>query len=364
MRILGRTNLEIIEDLVQTIKQNPKTLIDNSWIIIFIMNFYFQKTFKCISDGCDQSYICSSHLNRHIKTIHKKKEVSERVPCREPTCKSMFTNTSNMNRHFKQAHVIKKPYECSDCHEKFSRKLQLKQHEFQHTGQYPYKCKDCDKGYCSQRAFLKHQTVHKELQKLHKCLDCSLQFQKWSEFMAHRKIAHADRFECDLCHMKFFSKQNLKHHFKIHRPKDDRTVYQCHYENCPKFYFENRNLTAHIRSKHKGKKFVCDIDGCKRALSTNQKLKQHMKLHRSSSPVIKKPSIFKKIRAKRKDAGLKRLEIQKLLNINLEPEIQEIVREGKGQELQIQVQLPIDSDTDESIVEFKSSNFICVNEKL
>jgi general transcription factor IIIA len=150
--------------------------------------------------------------------------------------------------------------------------------------------------------------------------------------MKHRKLVHAARFECDFCHKKFFSKHNLKYHFQIHKPKDDRVVYQCTFQNCPKFYFENRNLQAHIRSKHEGRKFTCEVVGCGRALSTKQKLEQHMKLHRSSERAIKKP---RKPQAKRKDAGQKRLEIEKILNVNLPSIVKEKIQANQGHEIQV-----------------------------
>lgn len=268
-----------------------------------------------------------------------------------------------MNRHFKLQHVIEKFYKCPECGEKFARKLQLKQHSFRHTGEFPYKCEECNRGFCNQRTMLKHQTIHNDAARVHTCQDCSQKFQKWSELMAHRKISHAARYECDLCHKKFFSKMNLRQHFKIHQPKDDRIVYQCHFENCPKFYFENRNLTAHIRSKHEGKKFVCDISGCGRALATKQKLEQHKKLHRAGGSPLKKKTM-KKAKAKRKDAGQKVLEVEKLLNIKLEPKVKEILRAGRGHELKVEV--PVESfQSDTSDAEsIKTKNFICVNRKL
>lgn len=309
-------------------------------------------------EDCVKIYSNYSHLKRHLKTSHEKKPDS--VKCKEPSCKQMFTNVSNMNRHFKITHVIVKRYECSECHEKFKRKLQLKQHVFKHTGEYPYKCDECGRGFVNLKHKLKHQTVHNDLERLHSCTECSLKFQKWSEFIAHRKIAHADRFECDLCHKKFFSKHNLKHHFKIHLPKDEQIVYQCPYENCPKFYSENRNLQAHIRSKHEGRNFVCDIDGCNRSLSSKQKLEHHMKLHRSCPEKFK----LKRPTAKKPTKKRKELEIEKFLNIELPRKVKRVLKEDKGHQIQLDMKVePFSSDTSDT-EGIKTSNFICKQPEL
>jgi predicted RNA-binding Zn-ribbon protein involved in translation (DUF1610 family) len=57
----------------------------------------------------------------------------------------------------------------------------------------------------------------------------------------------------------------------------NRVVFTCHYENCPKYYTEKRNLMNHIRSKHEGKKFLCPK--CGSNMSSKQKLNQHIASH-------------------------------------------------------------------------------------
>lgn len=342
-------------------------------VSIFLVSFrtsskfhIFQKNYTCYFTDCDKAYSNNSHLKRHIKSVHEKKDKEpERFRCLEETCRQLFTSVSNMHRHHKLAHILVKPYECPECHERFTRKINLKQHSSRHTGIFPYNCQECSRGYVNKRSLEKHQASHSsEYRRSHNCLECSKEFLKWSDLMNHRKLEHAARFECDFCRKKFFSKHNLKHHFQIHKPKDDRCVFQCSFENCPKFYFEKRNLQAHIRSKHEGKKFVCDMVGCGRALSTKQKLEQHMKLHRSSARAIKKP---KKQQAKRKDAGQKRLEIEKILNVNLPSSVKEKIHQEKGDEILVILDQQIPEKSKKSEIQqdpvkfkLKNTNFISI----
>jgi hypothetical protein len=63
----------------------------------------------------------------------------------------------------------------------------------------------------------------------------------------------------------------MKLHMSSHK------VFQCRYKNCPKFYNAKRNLTVHIKSKHQGKRWICDL--CGEEKSTKQKLEQHLHAH-------------------------------------------------------------------------------------
>lgn len=223
------------------------------------------------------------------------------------------------------------------------RKDQLKRHMFSHTGQYPHNCEQCKKGFANLKNYNKHLITHKlESQKIHKCPDCPEEFEKWSTMVAHRRIIHTLKFICVVCQGKFHSKTNLKVHEKIH--SESREIFECDRENCPKYYYDKKNLQSHIKSKHEGKKFNCEIEGCDRQLSTKQKLILHHKMHKDSSS-IKKPNEEnhkrpKKPRAKRFDAGhQKHSTISKLLGVNLEPNIDEMLKESRGRNIQVDISM-------------------------
>jgi len=112
-------------------------------------------------------------------------------------------------------------------------------------------------------------------------------FDKWSKYVDHRRKVHARCLQCDLCGKTFDRKPNLKNHMKIHASDSDQEVYQCDYENCPRYYSAKRNLMAHIRSKHEGKRWICNICDCQ--MSTKQKLKQHVAAHEDPNRRPKQP---------------------------------------------------------------------------
>lgn len=203
-----------------------------------------------------------------------------------------------MNRHFRTHHIDLLPQKCSQCEEKFRRKIQLRKHEIQkHSKDYPHTCPQCNKGFLNTLTLTRHLSVHNEMSRK-KCPDCELMFPKWSLLVEHRRKEHKSdqRFSCDVCHKTFFRKVNIKQHMKLHSKEPREKVFQCLYENCPKFYSEKKNLDAHVRSKHEGKRWTCDL--CNRELATKQKIIQHIRAHLDvelSKRLVKKKSTISKL---------------------------------------------------------------------
>lgn len=203
-----------------------------------------------------------------------------------------------MNRHFKTNHLNAFPHICGQCDEKFRRKLQLKKHAIQkHSKSYPHTCPQCQKGFLNTFSLTRHLSAHNEINRK-QCPDCKMIFPKWSLLVEHRRQQHKSdqRFACDICQKTFYRKVNIKQHMQLHLKESREEVFQCQYENCPKFYTELRNLTAHVRSKHEGKRWTCDL--CNRELATKQKMVQHIRAHLDvdrSKRILKKKSTMSRL---------------------------------------------------------------------
>uniref|UniRef100_A0A1Q3EZY3 Putative transcription factor iiia n=1 Tax=Culex tarsalis TaxID=7177 RepID=A0A1Q3EZY3_CULTA len=294
------------------------------------------KEYRCPEEGCGKEYTNRTHLNRHIRSNHTEKPVQpvNVFRCKHATCGKAFGTEQNMRRHYEVKHVLGKSWSCGECGERFWRKLQLKQHSVKHTGSYPHKCDICEKGFINLKSLRNHRTTHA----LHRCDSCPAEFTRWTDLVAHRKLQHATLYRCDVCQAKFPSKKNLKAHAKVHNGDDDREVFQCPWEGCPKFYDYERNLMAHIRSKHEGThKFVCPVDGCGRALATRQKLEHHRRMHESAArsvPRMKAPP------ARRKDCGVpKRSTACRLARVRLDPQLERVLIEQSPERRTVELEL-------------------------
>lgn len=123
----------------------------------------------------------------------------------------------------------------------------------------------------------------------------------------------------------------------MHEDKSDREVLQCPFEKCPNFFYHQKNLNAHIRTKHKGNKFICDFDGCGKTLCSKQKLLQHMQAIHLNVNNSKKSGVKQAVRKPRKDKGVpKESTAAKLAQIVLPKEIDEVVLAGQGHTIQFE----------------------------
>lgn len=148
------------------------------------------------------------------------------------------------------------------------------------------------------------------------------------------------RFACDLCDKTFSRKPNIKQHLQAH--VSTVAIFQCHYDNCPKFYNAKRNLVSHIRSKHEGKRWKCDL--CDREMSTLQKLQQHVNAHLdpNRSRLLKKTF---------------HSTASKLLGVELHNSIEKKIIHGKGDEVLVDELLLAPPESTHETSETEHSDF-------
>ncbi|KMQ91050.1 putative zinc finger protein 813 [Lasius niger] len=210
---------------------------------------------------------------------------------------------------------------CKECGESFSKKYQLAEHQTIHFGSITYKCDKCAKSFANVTKFKKHKKIHEKDPKRYPCpvSECSEVFDKWLLLCAHRRTKHVTNHKCNKCDKIFLSKSRLRIHSRTH--SEIRLVVLCPYDNCHKPYFYKSNLEQHIRVKHLGEKFYCDI--CSAGLTTKKKLIEHIQLHE-----LKKKRKSKKLeqKKKRKDAGIpKKSMLSGLIGVKLPYNLEKMV---------------------------------------
>lgn len=85
-------------------------------------------------------------------------------------------------------------------------------------------------------------------------------------------------FSCNICDKNFQSKQNLKAHMSTHG-KGKKFV--CETQGCGKKYTTRGNLKTHQKRAHgtesaAAEEFVCDVEGCSDRFPTRRQLQRHI----------------------------------------------------------------------------------------
>ncbi|XP_052282201.1 transcription factor IIIA-like [Dreissena polymorpha] len=271
-----------------TCSECNKTFKKRSRLEIHSRSHTGERPYVCDFEGCNNSYKRVDHLRRHEYTTHKPQNAVD-IRCEESDCEAQFSSWDNLNKHIKRCHE-KQVYTChiAGCKAEFRKHRLLKEHKLEvHSQGAKYLCQEpgCGKSFSLGHQYRRHMKTHEG----YICSECNEKFDKWSLLLKHRKRQHLKScvHRCDKCQKSFAQKQWLTQHMVVHEAF--RTVVVCPYENCNREYLDQRNLNAHVRSYHEGKKFSCDHDGCNRSFATKQKLQLHQNIHDPNRPLPKKP---------------------------------------------------------------------------
>ncbi|XP_064637066.1 transcription factor IIIA-like isoform X2 [Lineus longissimus] len=244
-----------------------------------------ERPFRCDLERCEKAYARHSHLVRHVERAHQTitKEV---FVCPHAECKDIFVSETNLRRHLLRRHE-KQHYKCphDGCDKIFKKHQHLKSHEYVHTNIRPFAChhEGCEAAFLANNKLKHHLKVHEG----YTCKKdgCSKHFEKWTQLRKHVAADHKSEHVCPTCHKSFPHRRILVRHMVIH--EETRTVFVCPKEDCTRVYYEKRNLTAHLKSYHDGKRFSCSYEGCGRSYVSKNML-DHANVHNPLSALAKK----------------------------------------------------------------------------
>ncbi|KAH1003720.1 hypothetical protein HUJ04_003591 [Dendroctonus ponderosae] len=261
-----------------------------------------------ICDLCNKGFAKSYQLSYHVKTRHQ----DAAFEC--STCGKKFKTTRQLVAHTRCHATIKKEkelYQCEICKKVLGSKQGLVSHTKRHLKIYDMTCEFCGKGFfcagslrlhvnskhtgksnfvcnvCSRPCYdktalknhmVKHTAEYKNRSKV-KCTQCGQEFLDDKYLRIHLKKKHVpdNRFVCDLCGKKLYSKSGLVDHMNVHK---GLKPHKC--EFCGIGFANSTTLRLHVRRHTGHRPYKCKL--CDRAFNQSHSLKVHLRLHTGEKP--------------------------------------------------------------------------------
>ncbi|KFB51728.1 hypothetical protein ZHAS_00019818 [Anopheles sinensis] len=162
--------------------------------------------------------------------------------------------------------------ECPDCGKLISTPY-LPKHRETHQATQRFECDVCKMRFTFLENLTKHKRIH-DNDKRYECPYCQELFLHWTSRRYHIERVHTKekRFACEYCGAKF----RQSSHYQIHlRRHTGSTPYPC--SLCDKSFVTSSSRKEHMRSHSDEKEFQCKH--CRKRYKSVKSLKVHMKTH-------------------------------------------------------------------------------------
>ena len=239
---------------------------------------------------CDKKLDNLLELNNHMKSehsmgsqkieitesqkIHIKKSNVKNFKCQE--CGEKFVQYQQLKKHFRSVHTNLETLECHICQSVSSSQQKLLRHiNHEHFHEIQPKkfykdlpketriCEFCSKVYSAKNASHVKDALNKHIKKVHHgiqdpknaiCDTCGKAMTK--DYLEQHRKSHIPQnlrpFECDKCHKKYLSQNELnKHTDRVH---NQIRTHVCQHMHCGRAFFDQIGLSRHVIISHEGKK--------------------------------------------------------------------------------------------------------------
>lgn len=221
-----------------------------------------------ICRACSCIFLLEKDLINHYDAEHP--ELSQRCNL----CTKVFASLRSAARHRRICKQIERKYKCTICGLQFAYEITLNKHILRYH-----------EGERVSVKFIDSKTKHDDRQ--FQCDTCNRRFYKRDLLVKHTKIHSPNEkyFECDVCQKKFHRRDNLRSHKRVHevqRDKGSSSTLLCLY--CGRSFSNSSNLIVHMR-RHTGEKpYKCDF--CDKGFPRSSDLQCHRRTHTGEKPCV------------------------------------------------------------------------------
>ena len=232
-----------------------------------------QKPWKCPFPDCDHRTKTEEALLVHKRKHETSIELRRPYPCTFDNCGYRAGVKASLDRHIWAKHSPNrtKGWNCPICPKEFHSEYGLQTHIQTHTKEKRYNCDQCKfTTHCRSSMSYHVKAVHDKV-RTRKCTfaGCSYSFSSSSQLKKHLQTHSADPsirrpLPCNFadCAYRAASSTDLKRHFTVRHDPSRAKGSAC--PMCPKSFYSNLNLRAHIRSAHTNEKLYrcskCDYE--------------------------------------------------------------------------------------------------------
>nr|XP_027195136.1 myb-like protein D [Dermatophagoides pteronyssinus] len=238
------------------------------------------KQFGCKVDGCPMMFFSSSELDNHMKKCHVEAASKEFMPCTWPGCNALFKSRLGLRAHL-QVHKGENLIQCDwpGCNYTAKNKRQHENHLRKHTGDRPFSCDypGCDSKFRTNDSLRHHKKSHSEYRPF-RCdwPGCEANFKTNRGLTIHRALHTGEKlFKCDWPDCEFASER--KYHVDLHVYENHTHIkpYPCSWMGCDASFLRNDKLQNHLKIHRQEKPFKCIHPSCEKHFVEKGNMMKH-----------------------------------------------------------------------------------------
>ena len=207
------------------------------------IKMHMAKMQSTVCPFCDKDFKTQISVKLHISRVHLK--LNQRSwDCR--VCDRKFVLKKQLSAHIRENHPMETVFTCEICGKNIKKaKGALEEHMNIHLGIKDYECDVCEMRFRTKQRLTLHKQKHSDKSN-YACNECGKSFKGYQNFFLHKRRHKGIKpHKCTMCDMRFFQPYMLKTHMVYHTGEKN---YHC--ISCNLSYYSPRDLKKHNNRHH------------------------------------------------------------------------------------------------------------------